>query len=73
MLAPASKLKQELEKHFAGFECAVGINGRIWVKSSSSQLTIAIANAITECSHLNDSQLTEYFQTLTNTSNTGFV
>lgn len=65
MLAPSSKLKQELEQHFKAFECAVGINGRIWVKSSNSRLTVAITNAIMNCSHLNDSQLTEYLQTVT--------
>ena len=65
MLAPSSKLNKELEQHFKGFECAVGLNGRIWLKSSSSRQTVAIAKAIMECSHLNDSQLTEYFQTLT--------
>ena len=64
MLAPSSKLKQELEQHFKGFECAVGINGRIWVKSSNNRRTVAIVNAISDCSQLNDSQLTEYFQTL---------
>lgn len=70
MLAPSSKLKQELEQHFKGFECAVGINGRIWLKSSNSRLTVTIANTIMECSHLNDSQLTEHFQTL---ADRGFV
>ena len=70
MLAPSSKLKQELEQHFKGFECAIGINGRIWVKSSNSRLTVTIANTIMHCAHLNDSQLTEYFQTLIDT---GFV
>ena len=70
MLAPSSKLKQELEQHFKKFECAIGINSRIWLKSPNSRLTVTIANTIMECSHLNDSQLTEYFQTL---ADRGFV
>ena len=58
-----------MKQHFKGFEYAVGLNGRIWLNSLNSRQTVAIAKAITECSHLNDSQLTEYFQTF----NSGFV
>jgi len=64
MLAPSSKLKDGLQQHYKRFECAVGINGRIWVRSPRYQRTVAIANTIMDCSQLNDSQLTEHFQTL---------
>jgi len=60
MLDTSSKLKEELSKHFNGFECAVGLNGRIWLNSSNNKLTVAIATAIKECAQMNDSNLTNY-------------
>ena len=65
MLDSSSKLKEELSKHFHGFECAVGLNGRIWLRSSNNKLTVSIATAIKECAQLNDSHLADYMQMFT--------
>jgi len=62
MLDSSSKLEAELSKHFHGFECAVGLNGRIWLRSSSNKLTVSIATAIKECAQLNDSNIADYMQ-----------
>jgi len=38
------------------FECTVGMNGWVWVKSPSTIHTIAIANALVSSEHMSDEQ-----------------
>ena len=39
------------------FEVAIGMNGRIWLDSPSTKLTINIANFIRSCQYLSDQQI----------------
>jgi exosome complex component RRP40 len=45
LLLSDCQVLQELGKHYP-FEIAVGMNGRVWIKSASTQLTIFLANCI---------------------------
>ena len=38
------------------FECTVGMNGRVWVRSPSTVHTIAIANALVSSEYMSDEQ-----------------
>ncbi|XP_060904631.1 exosome complex component RRP40 [Labrus mixtus] len=48
LLAPQSDLMQDLQKLFP-CELVVGMNGRLWVRSSSAQRTLIIANLLQSC------------------------
>ena len=45
-----------LERYFP-FECTVGMNGRVWINSSSTSHTITIANAITNSEYMTNDQI----------------
>jgi len=55
-LADDSFILHELGKHFP-YEVAVGINGRIWVNSTTTLSTILIANAIQNSSYMKPEQI----------------
>jgi len=55
-LAEDSVILNELGKHVP-YECAVGINGRIWIKSTSNLNTIKIANAIQNSTYMKPDQI----------------
>lgn len=59
LLHPGNKLLQNLGSRFK-FECAIGMNGRIWIKSSSIASTIYIVNAIKQITHLNEQQMQQH-------------
>uniref|UniRef100_A0A3Q3G4I3 Exosome complex component RRP40 n=1 Tax=Labrus bergylta TaxID=56723 RepID=A0A3Q3G4I3_9LABR len=48
LLSPQSDLMQDLQKLFP-CELVVGMNGRLWVRSSSTQRTLIIANLLQSC------------------------
>ncbi|XP_034241418.1 exosome complex component RRP40-like [Thrips palmi] len=39
------------------YECAFGMNGKVWIKARSTKETIAIANAIYESEHMDNDQI----------------
>ena len=45
-----------LEKHFS-FERTVGMNGRVWINSSSILHTITVANAVSNSEYMNNNQI----------------
>lgn len=45
-----------LGKHFS-FECTVGMNGRVWINSSSIPHTITVANAVSNSEYMNNNQI----------------
>ena len=45
-----------LGKYFP-FECTVGMNGRVWINSTSTPHTIAIANAISNSEYMTNNQI----------------
>ncbi|XP_077466434.1 exosome complex component RRP40 [Stigmatopora argus] len=51
LLAPQSDLRAELEQLFP-CEMVVGMNGRLWVKSSSVQRTLILANLLESCENM---------------------
>ncbi|XP_057705585.1 exosome complex component RRP40 [Corythoichthys intestinalis] len=55
LLAPQSDLRQELEQLFP-CEMVVGMNGRLWVKSSSVQRTLILANLLESCENMTAAQ-----------------
>lgn len=67
-LDPDSVVLNELGKHIP-FEIAVGINGRIWVKSTTPENTILITNAILESEHLDAESTKKLVKKLIQASN----
>jgi exosome complex component RRP40 len=53
----------ELGKYFP-YEVAVGINGRIWVNSTSPFNTILVSNAIQNSSYMNSDQISSMVNSL---------
>ncbi|XP_027036297.1 putative exosome complex component rrp40 [Pocillopora damicornis] len=45
-----------LGKHFL-FDCTVGMNGRVWINSSSIPHTITVANAVSNSEYMNNNQI----------------
>lgn len=64
-LNPESSVLNEVGKQIP-FEIAVGINGYIWVRSTSSENTILIANAIIASEHLDSDGKKEVVKNLLN-------
>lgn len=62
-LAEDSHVLVELGRHFP-YEVAVGINGRIWVNSTSPFNTILIANAIQNSAYMTSEQITSMVNSL---------
>eukprot|EP00282_Hemiselmis_andersenii_P033785 CAMPEP_0169466370 /NCGR_PEP_ID=MMETSP1042-20121227/21731_1 /TAXON_ID=464988 /ORGANISM="Hemiselmis andersenii, Strain CCMP1180" /LENGTH=237 /DNA_ID=CAMNT_0009579417 /DNA_START=15 /DNA_END=728 /DNA_ORIENTATION=+ len=58
LLDPNCPVINLLGKHIP-FEVAVGVNGRVWVKSASIKDTILIVNAVKNAEHLQSSQVAE--------------
>lgn len=48
----------ELGKFFK-FQCVVGMNGRVWVDSTSVRATIAVVNAFQCSEYMSDQQVTD--------------
>jgi len=47
---------EEIGKH-VGFQCAVGLNGRIWVDAGDVEKTILVARAIKETEGVSDEEM----------------
>ncbi|XP_050419709.1 exosome complex component RRP40 [Adelges cooleyi] len=60
---PNSKLLSELG-HFIPYEIVIGINGKVWIKTSSVQRTIAIGSAIINAEHLKEDDIPQLIKTL---------
>lgn len=60
MLAPQSDLRAELEQLFP-CEMVVGMNGRLWVKSTGIQRTLVLANLLESCENLTPEQRRQLF------------
>jgi len=63
LLSGQSAILKYLGKMFA-YEVAIGLNGRVWVKSDSVKRTILISNAILNSEHLTAAQAHEMAQRL---------
>lgn len=61
LLAPQSEIRSDLRQLFP-CELLVGINGRVWVKSSSTQSTLVIANLLQSCDTMTAPQRRQLFQ-----------
>ncbi|XP_026187119.1 exosome complex component RRP40 [Mastacembelus armatus] len=61
LLAPHSEVRSDLEKLFP-CELVVGMNGRLWVRSSSIQQTLIIANLLQSCDTMTAPQRQELFR-----------
>ncbi|XP_054648066.1 exosome complex component RRP40 [Dunckerocampus dactyliophorus] len=61
LLAPQSDLREDLEQLFP-CELVVGMNGRLWVKSSSIQRTLVIANLLESCENMTPPQRSQLFR-----------
>ena len=57
LLSPTSVLLQKLGETLK-FEIAIGMNGRIWVRASTTKETIGIANAIWAAEHMTNAEIT---------------
>lgn len=61
LLAPRSEVRSDLQQLFP-CELVVGMNGRLWVKSSSVQQTLVIANLLQSCDTMTDQQRRQLFK-----------
>ncbi|KAM9849552.1 exosome complex component RRP40 [Aulostomus maculatus] len=61
LLSPLGDLQAELQQLFP-CELVVGMNGRIWVKSSSIQRTLVIANLLESCENMTPPQRRQLFR-----------
>lgn len=61
LLTPNSDLQAELEQLFP-CELVAGMNGRLWVKSSSVQRTLVIANLLENCENMTPPQRHQLFR-----------
>ncbi|KAM7389280.1 hypothetical protein PAMP_023266 [Pampus punctatissimus] len=61
LLSPHSTLRVELQQLFP-CELVVGMNGRLWVKASSIQQTLVIANLLESCENMTAEQRRQLFR-----------
>ncbi|XP_055368392.1 exosome complex component RRP40-like isoform X2 [Betta splendens] len=61
LLAPHSDIRSDLDQLFP-CELVVGVNGRVWVKSSSIQQTLILANLLQSCDTMTAPQRQELFK-----------
>ncbi|XP_036373199.1 exosome complex component RRP40-like [Megalops cyprinoides] len=61
LLAPQSEIVKDLEKMFP-FEMAAGLNGRVWVKASSTQRALTVANLLESCENMTAQQRRALFR-----------
>ncbi|KAM9375498.1 exosome complex component RRP40 [Pholidichthys leucotaenia] len=61
LLSPQSEIRFDLEKMFP-CELVVGMNGRVWVKSSTIQQTLIIANLLQSCDTMTAEQRQQLFR-----------
>lgn len=61
MLAPHSEVMADLQKLFP-CELVVGMNGRLWVKASSVQQALVIANLLQSCDTMTAQQRQQLFK-----------
>ncbi|KAI8987235.1 hypothetical protein BDF20DRAFT_849010 [Mycotypha africana] len=65
LLDPNTPILTLLGEHFA-FETAVGMNGRVWIKSEEAKITILIANAIQNSEYLSVDECRQMVEELVN-------
>ena len=53
---PPCAVLASLEKHLKQFEVAVGLNGKIWIKSPSTSRTVIACNAIQRAEFMSSAQ-----------------
>lgn len=61
LLAPHSPIRSDLQQ-LVPCELLVGINGRVWVKSCSTQRTLVIANLLQSCDTMTAPQRRQLFR-----------
>ncbi|KAJ8247646.1 hypothetical protein GJAV_G00248650 [Gymnothorax javanicus] len=66
LLAPQSTLVKELETLFP-CEMVVGLNGRVWLKSQSTQHALVLSNLLESCEHMSPQQRQALFRKVANT------
>ena len=65
ILSPECKLLKLLGRSLP-YECAVGVNGRVWIKGRSTRETIALANAISSAEFMTHEQISVMVKQLLN-------
>lgn len=63
LLLPDCYILQELGNK-VGFEIAVGLNGRVWIKGKTNRDTILVANAILNSEFMSKPQIKSMIDTL---------
>ncbi|XP_077389023.1 exosome complex component RRP40 [Festucalex cinctus] len=63
LLSPQSDLRSELDQLFP-CELVVGMNGRVWVKSSSVRRMLIVANLLESCENMTPAQRQQLFTKL---------
>ncbi|XP_069575609.1 exosome complex component RRP40-like, partial [Brachyistius frenatus] len=61
LLSPLSEIRSDLDQVFP-CELVVGLNGRLWVKSSSIQQTLIISNLLQSCDTMTTAQRRQLFR-----------
>ncbi|RVE67525.1 hypothetical protein OJAV_G00104440 [Oryzias javanicus] len=61
LLAPKSDIRSDLEQLFP-CELVVGMNGRVWVRASSVQQTLIVANLLQSCDTMTTQQRQQLFR-----------
>lgn len=61
LLAPHSEIRAELQD-LVPCELLVGLNGRVWVRSSSTDRTLIIANLLQSCDTMTAPQRRQLFR-----------
>lgn len=63
LLVPGALVLKCLGQHIA-FEVAVGVNGRVWVKSGSVRHTLIAVNALQKSEFVSDDECKKYVENL---------
>jgi exosome complex component RRP40 len=68
LLSSSNQFLKQISKLVPPFETAIGLNGRIWIKSNSTKQTILLVNAIKQYTSVCDEQTTEFVENLFKTT-----
>lgn len=61
LLNPESEFLDYLGMKFK-YESAIGLNGRVWIKAASLQVTLLIANYFNKLEHIDEEELKQELQ-----------
>lgn len=64
LLSSSNQFLRQLSKHILPFEITIGMNGRVWLKTTNCKQTLFLVDAINQYANVNDAETESFIQDL---------